>query len=47
MVMTAGGKGGSSGVRKREQEESAKQLRAEKDFLGRGMRTRRFRWDAN
>ena len=34
MVMTAGDKGGSSGVRKREQEESAKQLRVEKIYWG-------------
>ena len=34
MVMTAGDKGRASGVRKREQEESAKQLRAEKIFWG-------------
>ena len=34
MVMTDGDKGGSSDVRKREQERSAKQLRAEKIFWG-------------
>jgi len=34
MVMTAGDKGGSSDVRKLEQEQSAKQLRAEKIFWG-------------
>lgn len=34
MVMTSGDKGGSSGVRKREQEQSAKQLRVEKIYWG-------------
>ena len=34
MVMTAGDKGGSGDVRKREQEQSAKQLRAERIFWG-------------
>ena len=35
MVMTAGDKGGSSGIRKREQARAAKQLGVEKIFLGR------------